>query len=117
MKRSGTVFLDIDGTILEHKGSLTALMLTEPVILPGVIEKINQWEAEGFNIVLTTGRKESQRRLTEWQLESLGIFYDQLIMGIGGGPRYLVNDKKPTGECTAFAFNLERNTGLGSILL
>lgn len=113
--RAGTIFLDIDGTLIEHKGSLTALMFGDPVLLEGVLKKINEWEARGFNIILTTGRKESQRALTEAQLEKLGIFYDQLIMGIGGGPRYLVNDKKPDGKYTAFAFNLNRNEGLDSI--
>lgn len=117
MKRAGTIFLDIDGTILSHKGSLTALMLEEPQILDGVLEKINQWEAAGFNIVMTTGRKESQRALTERQLEQLGIFYDQLIMGIGGGPRYLINDKKPNGSLTAVAINVDRNGGLKDIVI
>jgi hydroxymethylpyrimidine pyrophosphatase-like HAD family hydrolase len=115
--RSGTIFLDIDGTILAHKGSLTALMIESPQILPGVLEKLNEWEARGFNIILTTGRTESQRRFTENQLESLGIFYDFLLMGIGGGPRYLINDRKPNkaGQ-TAFAFNVDRDTGLNDII-
>ena len=46
-------------------------------------------------IILTTGRKEGMRRITEQQLESAGIVYDKLIMGIGGGARVLINDLKP----------------------
>lgn len=113
--RAGTIFLDIDGTLLKHQGSLTNLMKVEPEVLPNVIEKLNEWEGRGFNIVLTTGRKESQRKLTEFQLEQAGIFYDQLIMGIGGGPRYLINDKQPDGGATAYAINLDRNKGLGVV--
>jgi hypothetical protein len=36
-------------------------------------------------------------------------------MGVGGGPRYLINDKKPDGTLTAYAINLDRNTGLGEV--
>ena len=37
-------------------------------------------------------------------------------MGIGGGKRYLINDKKPYGtEDYAFAINLERNKGIKNI--
>ena len=111
----GTIFLDIDGTLLEHQGSLTGIILYPSKVLPGVLRKLNQWEGEGFNIVLTTGRKESQRVLTERQLEQLGIFYDQLIMGIGGGPRYLINDRHPSGKTMAHAFNIERNGGLSGV--
>lgn len=117
MNRSGTIFLDIDGTLLKHQGSLTRLMVMSPELLNGVLEKLNEWEGRGFNIILTTGRKESQRELTERQLESLGIFYDQLIMGIGGGPRYLVNDKQKDGTPMAFAFNLTRDGGLDSVVI
>lgn len=115
--RAGTIFLDIDGTLLKHQGSLTLLMTQPAEIISGVIDKLNEWEGRGFNIVLTTGRKESQRALTERQLESLGIFYDQLIMGIGGGPRYLVNDKQKDGTPMAFAFNLTRDGGLDSVVI
>lgn len=115
--RPGTVFLDIDGTILEHQGSLSSLMMNPPLVLVGVHKKLNEWEARGFNIILTTGRKESQRAFTERQLEKLGIFYDQLIMGIGGGPRYLINDKQKDGTPMAFAFNLTRDGGLDSVVI
>ena len=32
------------------------------------------------------------RITTERHLSELGIFYDQLIMGVGGGQRILIND-------------------------
>ncbi len=110
-----TIFLDIDGTILKYQGKLSAISTHPASILPGVLEKLDEWEGMGCQIILTTGRKESLRRLTEQQLTLLGIFYDQLIMGIGGGPRHLVNDKKPDGRITAFAHNVERDGGLGDV--
>ena len=70
---------------------------------------------EGYNIILTTGRKESMRTVTEKQLSEIGIFYDQLIMGIGGGERVLINDMKPTGTQTAYSVNLVRNSGISNL--
>jgi hypothetical protein len=62
-------------------------------------------------------RKEGLRVQTERQLQEAGIIYDQLIMGIGGGPRIIINDNKPNGKETAFAINLERNKGINDIIL
>ena len=81
------------------------------------MDKVDEWESKGYNIVLMSGRKESSRKFTEKQLENMGIFYDQLILGVGGGIRHLVNDQKPDGTLTAFAHNLERNKGIGELNL
>jgi len=83
--------------------------------LPGTIEKLTEWEVNGFRIILTTGRKESSRSVTEKQLAQAGIFYDQLIMGIGGGARYLINDKKSDGTIASFSFCPDRNQGIKDI--
>jgi hypothetical protein len=55
------------------------------------------------------------RQVTEQQLREAGIFYDQLIMGVGGGHRYLINDRKPDGAEYATAINLNRNEGIEKI--
>ena len=56
------------------------------------------------------------RKVTEKQLWKAGIIYDQLIMGIGGGQRYLINDLKPGRDYdTAISINVERDTGIGDI--
>ena len=82
------------------------------------VEKINEWDLKGYNLILITGRRESQRRRTEKQLSSFGIFYDHLIMGVGGGDRVIINDKKPNKEGdTALAINLKRNEGLKNVKL
>jgi ribonucleotide monophosphatase NagD (HAD superfamily) len=110
-----TIFCDIDGTILSHAGSLSAILLTDQEILPGVKKKFTEWEGQGYNIILVTGRKESMRKYTEKQLQQWGIFYDQLIMGLGGGTRYLINDDKPDGTPTCYAYSIERDKGLVNI--
>lgn len=111
--RPKTIICDIDGTLVRHYDPHT---VSKPEyrmeLLTGTIEKLLEWERKGYNIILLTGRKESMRQFTEQQLRDVGIFYDQLVMGVGGGPRYLINDYKPTGETTAFAINVERNIGI-----
>jgi hypothetical protein len=113
---SRTIISDIDGTLIRHCGDITKQHLIVPELLDGVKEKLIEWDREGNNIILITGRRESVRADTERQLSQAGIFYDQLIMGIKNYDRILINDKKPDKiEDTAFAINLIRNTGLKGI--
>jgi phosphoglycolate phosphatase-like HAD superfamily hydrolase len=111
--RPKTIICDIDGTLVLHnKPSDVAKKSCELVLLDGTLDKLNEWERNGYNIILLTGRKESMRQVTIDQLTQLGIYYDQLVMGVGGGPRYLVNDYKSDGTKASFAINIERNKGI-----
>lgn len=113
-----TIICDIDGTLTKHANPHEASKPDYKMeLLPGTVEKLLEWEKKGYRIVLLTGRKESLRDVTVHQLKQAGIFYDQLIMGVGGGARYLINDNKPNGTQAAFAISVERNTGIGSIEL
>jgi hypothetical protein len=110
---TNTIILDIDGCILYHYGSLTDQILKQPILLPNVLEKFKEWDMTGCKIILLTGRRESHRSITEKQLNDLGIFWDQLVMGAGRGPRILINDLKlSSSNPTALAINLKRNEGL-----
>ena len=114
--RPKTIFCDIDGTLIQHRiPTKNTTTLEMPDLLPGTVEKLSEWDMKGYNIILTTGRRESMRKATEEQLAKLGIFYDRLIMGIGGGERIVINDNKPDGRQTAFAINIERNKGIKDI--
>ena len=111
-----TIFLDIDGTILCHMGDVHKIMTLDSFVLEGVVNKIIEWNKKNYNIILTTGRKESMRRVTEKQLEREGIVYDKLIMGLGGGQRIVINDVKPEEtEPSAKAIVVLRNKGLEDI--
>lgn len=112
-----TVFCDIDGTLVQHlPPDQSANPNTKMIVLPGTINKLIEWDSKGYYIVLVTGRKESMRESTEKQLREAGIFYDKLIMGIGGGVRYIINDKKPNHDGdTVHAICLERNTGIANL--
>ena len=107
-----TIFCDIDGTLLHHSGNILENLSQQP-ILSNVPETIRQWDKLNYTIILTTGRKESTRSLTERQLQDAGIIYHQLIMNLPNGPRVVINDKKENGlENTAYAINVIRNEGL-----
>jgi len=116
-KRPVTIFCDIDGTLVVHeKPNVVSHPKHGMVLLEGTIEKLIEWDRLGYRIILTTGRKESMRKVTERQLSECGIFYDQLVMGIGGGKRVLINDRKLNKtEDYAISINLKRNYGIADI--
>ena len=116
--RPKTIISDIDGVIFKHTGNIAELHLIEPVLLPGVKEQWVDFDRKGYKIILVTGRRESTRKKTEEQLTKAGIFFDQLVMGVGGGPRVLINDRKENStEDMAIAVNLIRNEGLKNVAL
>jgi phosphoglycolate phosphatase-like HAD superfamily hydrolase len=114
-----TILSDIDGTLVEQVENYAEHQASGAKfkILPGVTDKLKEWEKKGYRLILITGRKESGRRITEKMLEELGIFYDQLIMGVGIGPRILINDIKPekTDLVMAHAINVPRNQGIADL--
>jgi hypothetical protein len=112
-----TIICDIDGCLIEYEHKTLSGKITNenPKLCHGVIEKFHEWDLKSYNIILLTGRRESTRDQTEKQLRKLGLFWDQLVMGVGPGPRHLINDIKSDGTHTAFSYNLVRNEGLESL--
>jgi histidinol phosphatase-like enzyme len=111
-----TIITDIDGTLIRHCGDISKQHLIKVELLPGVKEKLIEWDRGGYNIILITGRRESTRQATEKQLCEAGIFYDHLIMGLKNFNRVLINDRKPDSiNDTCFAINLVRNEGIEGI--
>jgi len=117
-KSPKTIFADIDGTLIEFPKTyekFKSIPHNKNVkVLPGVIDKLWRWASEGHNIILTTGRNESMRKITEKSLQRAGIIYDQLVMGLGPGKRYVINDVNGDHD-TAFAINVKRNEGLEEV--
>ena len=109
-----TIFCDLDGTLVKHSNPVEVQNSNlELEVLPGVHDKLREWDTKGYFIIITTGRKESARESTIKQLQRAGILYDQLIMGFGGGDRILINDRKPNSDRdTAYVLNVDRNKGL-----
>lgn len=115
--KQSVIFCDIDGCILKvpEKGNCTKI-LSDSEVLPGVVEKFNEWDKLGYKVVLTTGRPNSAREVTEIQLRSHGLFWHALLMEMGSNKRILINDIHPDyKENTAYAINLPRNEGLEKV--
>lgn len=113
------IFCDIDGCILKvpEKTNCTKILASSEV-LPGVVEKFNEWDKAGYKVVLTTGRPNSSREVTEAQLRSHGLFWHDLLMEMGSSKRVLINDIHPEYNVnTAYAINLKRNDGIGGVNL
>ena len=110
-----TIICDIDGTLIKHCGDITK-QVDSKELLPGVLDFWKKIDRDGCRIILITGRRESLREKTIIVLNELGIFYDELIMGLPSGTRVLINDLKPSGDKpTALAINVERNKGLEGV--
>ena len=115
-----TIFSDIDGTMWKHEYDIRHSMNGTQRLLPGVFDKFLEWHRQGFKIILTTGRPESLREETERQLRELGIFYNQLVMDCGPGPRILINDMESKADDIKFkakaqAVNLIRDHGMENL--
>jgi hydroxymethylpyrimidine pyrophosphatase-like HAD family hydrolase len=114
--RPKTLFIDIDGTLLKHHGTGNRQAHISPSVLPGTLEKLDEWDRKGYRFIIVTGRRESERSTTEEQLKQTGIVYDALIMGLGGGQRIVINDTKPNSDApTAEAICVKRNYGIRDI--
>ena len=86
----GTLFIDIDGTIVDHGTD-------EP--LPGAVEKINEAYDRGYMIVLTTLRGSGWAMQSKYScpetlrlLKAIGLKYNEIIWNC---PRHriLINDE------------------------
>lgn len=118
MLSNATVFCDIDGVLIQtgykEEGFpqfFTPDMGYMPNAVEGAAKQTLKWHREGYQIILTTGRPEYLREVTELTLRENHIFFDRMIMGVGCGPRVLINDTHD-GKPKAYAINMERNQKL-----
>jgi len=113
-----TWFVDIDGTIVEHRSNKEISRNTQEKLLPGSKEFLQEARQNGDQIILTTARLTIHKEHTERMLNDFGIPYDEIIYNLSPYERILINDIKPEGAYgkremyTAFAINVERNRGL-----
>lgn len=112
MEKKNTYFVDIDGTIFIYR-KFETYETSEAVVIKSSKQFLQQRKDEGHMIILTTARPTYMRLHTEYELQVNGIPYDQLVMGIERGPRYLINDLSPEepGD-RAIAINLQRDKGI-----
>ena len=110
-----TIFSDIDGTLIEQV-RFEDLNPNIVNVLPGVLEKFNEWYEAGHHIVLTTARPWHLELITKQQMERAGIRYHQLVMGIGREERILINNnsKGEPNAPRAMAVAVGRDAGFNN---
>ncbi len=107
-----TIFLDIDGVLVENAGRYFSPTWGETASIKENVEAINALQKkERAYVVLTTSRPESFKKITEAQLEEIGVKYSQIIYGLPHAKRILINDYASTNPYpSACAINIERNS-------
>jgi uncharacterized HAD superfamily protein len=111
-----TIFSDIDGTLIEQV-RFEDLDPNVVNVLPGVVEKMNEWYEAGHHIVLTTARPWNLELITKQQMETAGIRYHQIVMGIGREERILINNnsKGEPNNHRAMAVPVARDGGFENL--
>jgi len=111
-----TIFSDIDGTLIEQV-RFEDLDPNVVNVLPGVAEKMNEWYEAGHHIVLTTARPWNLELITKQQMETAGIRYHQIVMGIGREERILINNNssKEPERNRAFGVPVLRDSGFDNL--
>lgn len=112
MIKNRTFFVDIDGTIVKYR-QFDSLLNEEAEPIQDVIDFVNLEYKTGSHIVITSARPIEYLEFTKKELEKIGVKYHQLILGIGRGTRYVINDidpEKPTIK-RAEGINLIRDMG------
>jgi histidinol phosphatase-like enzyme len=118
MTRPHTIFIDIDGTILEHRADSNEIYNLAPQKpTPDAVNKFNEWAEAGHTVIIISARQENvtMRTYTVKQLEKWGFKYHRLILGITSGVRYMINDEKPNNKMTAIGITIPRDKGLGDL--
>ena len=113
MIKHSTYFVDIDGTLIKYR-PFDQIETVAPEAITSVLDLIKSKYEEGAHIVITTARPSELELFTKQELEKIGVKYHQLVMGIGRGTRYVINDKDPQAPEVdrAVGINLIRNQGL-----
>lgn len=118
VKKHSTYFVDLDGTLFANRGKYTTPDWSEePIPLVDNIAIINQYKKHGGMVIITTSRPKSYRDLTIRQLDTAGISYDELLMGLPHSPRVLINDFATSNPYpTAIAVNVPRDGKLADVI-
>ncbi len=115
-RKKETVICDVDGVLLVHKNCSNDVK-DDNKIIGSAANKIRQWRKDKKLVVLATARPERTRSAFIALLDELGIEYDRLVMGLNPGPRYLINDIKPSNPMVrqSLAINLTRDCGIDDL--
>ena len=102
-----TWFIDLDGVLAMHNQYKSG----NDEIIEGSREALSKISKKDI-VIITTARPYKYKKDTIDILKKNDIRFDSILFGLNSGLRVLINDKKPTGQITARAINLKRNSGL-----
>ena len=106
------LFVDIDGTLITNSSHHFPPYVGSGEPIENNIDFIAELHEQGkTKIVLTTSRPEKFRQLTIMELQTKGIPFDELVMGLPHCQRVIINDfarSNPYPSCKAI--NIPRNT-------
>jgi Trk K+ transport system NAD-binding subunit len=111
MIKNPTVFCDIDGTIFKYR-KFDTYTSSCPIVAPKFVEDMWALKKKGFIIILTTARPQSLRDHTVKELAQHRVPYDRLLMEIGRGERFLINDMEDPTVPRATSINIVRDNGM-----
>ena len=107
LKHSRVRIIDIDGTVVNWRAS-DRRFTTPQVALPGAVEKVNNWHAQGDYIVFWTARVNELRAKTIEMLDKLGFKYHELLCNKPYSHDIQIYDDNPIT-----AHKITRNKGIG----
>ena len=106
------LFVDIDGTLITNSSHHFPPYVGSGEPIENNIDFLAELHQQGkTKIVLTTSRPEKFRQLTITELQTKGIPFDELVMGLPHCQRVIINDfarSNPYPSCKAI--NIPRNT-------
>ena len=106
------LFVDIDGTLITNSSHHFPPYMGSGEPIENNIDFIAELHEQGkTKIVLTTSRPDKFRQLTIMELQTKGIPFDELVMGLPHCQRVIINDfarSNPYPSCKAI--NIPRNT-------
>jgi hydroxymethylpyrimidine pyrophosphatase-like HAD family hydrolase len=111
-----TIFIDLDGTLIFHNSGLSLDGKSIGKVVPidiNIFDKLTKFQKSGGKVIVTTARPANSNSSLISQIESFNFKPDQIIFGLTGGQRLLVNDIKPTAphNRSALSVNIARNSG------
>ena len=106
------LFVDIDGTLITNSSHHFPPYVGSGEPIENNIDFLAELHEQGkTKIVLTTSRPDKFRQLTIMELQTKGIPFDELVMGLPHCQRVIINDfarSNPYPSCKAI--NIPRNT-------
>lgn len=110
------IICDVDGVLFKHSPHSNT-DFNDNELIGNCVNTLKKWKNDNKKIILMTSRSNNTRDNFIKLLDNKQIIYDELIMGVNPGTRYVLNDIKPSNIFTkqSIEINLLRDTGIDNI--